>query len=121
VEANSTEGSRWGAPGGHSTSLEIRQHDEHDGGLRVSLVGEVDLAVSEALTCELRELEGARGPVRLDLARLRFIDAAGLGALVRAITRARAAGCDVEVGRVVTPAVERVVALSGIAPVLWPD
>jgi anti-anti-sigma factor len=104
-----------------STRLEIRRHDDHEGVLRVSLVGEVDIAVTEALAFRLGEFEQVRRPVRLDLARLRFIDGAGIAALVSAVTRMRAAGCNVEVCRIVTPAVALAVSLTGMAPALWPD
>jgi anti-anti-sigma factor len=110
----------WVATGGGCRSLEISQHNDDDGALRLALIGEVDIAVIDALTFRLRELERVRRPVRLDLTRLRFIDVAGMSALVRAITHVRAIGCNLEIVRPVTPAVETVVAFTGVAPVLWP-
>lgn len=121
MQATLTGLGRWRATGMCSTRLEIRRHDDHDGALRVSLVGEVDIAVTDALAFRLEEFEQVRRPVRLDLARLCFIDGAGMAALVSTITRMRAADCNVEVCRILTPAVARVVALTGVAPALWPD
>jgi anti-anti-sigma factor len=121
MEASMTGLEGWVTAGGDCPSLEIRQHNDDDGALRLSLIGEVDIAVTETLTFRLGELERVRRLVRLDLTGLRFIDVAGVGVLVRAVTHARAIGCNLEIGRVLTPAVETVVALTGVAPQLWPD
>lgn len=61
----------------------------------VALRGELDMADAPDVTCQLITAAASyRRPIIIDLAGLDFIDAAGLGALVRALKRARRSGGD---------------------------
>ena len=100
-------------------SVEVRQEDDGDGALRLTLVGEIDMAAADYLTTQIAHLTRARRPVRLDLSQLRFIDCGGLDALVRAVVAARDAGCKLEVEPRVSAGVERIFRLGGDTPELW--
>lgn len=68
-----------------------------DGSVRVRLRGELDLATAPDLWQACEVLDGRLEPglsVLVDLADLDFLDAAGLGALVRLRNRVRAAGAE---------------------------
>lgn len=105
---------------GMGPMFEITQRDEADGALRVALSGELDLAVSNRLRLGLRELGRGMRPVRLDLSALDFIDCSGVGAIVGALAEARRGRWELEVDRAVSPIVDRVIALTGVAADLWP-
>jgi anti-anti-sigma factor len=102
-------------------AFEIRQRDDPDGALRVTLIGEIDVAVADELKTHLRRLQGSPWPVRLDLSQPRFIDCGGIGAILDALEDARRAGGQLDVDRRVSQSVARIVALLGIASDLWPD
>lgn len=58
--------------------------DDPDGGLRVTLAGELDLASLPAVAAPLDELLGRPPqPVLLDLAGLSFLDSSGVAMIVR--------------------------------------
>jgi anti-anti-sigma factor len=99
----------------------IRERMEADGMLRLTLLGDLDLAVTDQLSERLEELKAARQPVRLDLSQLVFIDSSGVQALLLALTDARWIGWPLEVARQVSPSVERAAQIVGIAQVLWPQ
>jgi hypothetical protein len=46
---------------------EIQQRDDPDGALRVTLIGDIDIAVADQLTARLRQLQRSERRVRLDL------------------------------------------------------
>ncbi len=81
---------------------------EADGALRLRLVGELDLAVRGTLARRLRELRDRRTAVRVDLSGLEFIDAAGAGELINALTDAQTDGWDVEIETETSTQVQRV-------------
>ena len=60
-----------------------------NGSVRLSLMGELDLAAAPLLDDRLTRLRATKSPVRLDLSRLDFIDSTGLHLLVRAVGEAR--------------------------------
>jgi anti-anti-sigma factor len=65
------------------------------GTVRVHIAGEIDLATTGQLRAALSTTFAAAGPgteIRVDLARVTFIDAIGVGALVRGHQDARKAG-----------------------------
>jgi anti-anti-sigma factor len=67
--------------------------EQHPGQTRVVLIGELDIASTQALENELSAVEAdSPGTVVLDLRRVEFIDSTGLRALVAADERARSAG-----------------------------
>ncbi len=88
--------------------------------VRLMLSGELDLAVAEQLESRLGELQGRGCRVVLDLSRLRFIDSAGIGLLIRAVGQARENGRQLEVEPEITPQVRRLFAVAGIQSYLWP-
>jgi anti-anti-sigma factor len=100
--------------------FEIRQHIDPDGAVRLALIGEIDSAVAHQLTARLGQLKGSEPRVRLDLSQPEFIDCRGVGAIISALRDARRAGWKLDVGRRVSPAVARIIALAGIASDLWP-
>ena len=100
--------------------LELRQRDDRDGALRVTLVGELDIAQRDQVRAQLRQLRDVHRRVRLDLSQLDFIDCSGVDAILGVLTEGRGAGWELEVDRLVSPSVERIAALTGIASELWP-
>lgn len=71
-----------------------------DGSVHVRLQGELDLATAPDLWRACEVLDGQLEPglsVFVNVAHLHFVDAAGLGTLVRLRNRVRAAGADLSV------------------------
>jgi anti-sigma B factor antagonist len=64
------------------------------GGARAAVRGELNLASAPALERVLIEQAGIARPVLLDLRELAFIDASGLGVLLRTAARARHDGIE---------------------------
>ena len=58
--------------------FECRERSDPDGARRLTLLGEVDIAVADELARRLGRLERARARTRLDLSELQFIDLCGL-------------------------------------------
>ena len=79
----------------------------------VTVAGEIDLSTAPRLRQQLAGLTGGGCLVVVDLGRVRFIDAAGLGVLARAAGQAAAHGGSL---RVVTarPGVRRLFSISGL-------
>ena len=103
-------------------SLEIREgFEDGDDVVRLTLAGELDLASVEALAARLEELRRSGYHVRLDLARLEFMDSSGLGQLVNAVSASRQNGWRLELLRDLTDPVKRVIELTGTAALFWPD
>jgi anti-anti-sigma factor len=100
--------------------FDIRQHTDPDGTVRLTLIGEIDIAVAHQLTAQLGQLKDSEPRVRLDLSQPQFIDCRGVGAIISALRDARRAGWKLDVDRRVSPAVARIIALAGIASDLWP-
>jgi anti-anti-sigma factor len=100
--------------------LELRQRYDPDGALRVTLVGELDVAERVRVRFRLRQLAHAHGRVRLDLSQLGFIDCSGVHAILGALAEASGAGRELEVDPRVSPSVEQIAALLGVAASLWP-
>ncbi|MHB1583220.1 MAG: STAS domain-containing protein [Acidimicrobiales bacterium] len=86
MDERSTGGSGGGAV--RPPLLEVVRHDAEV--TRVRLRGEVDLAVADDLAAALIGLDGAA--MEVDLSQLDFIDAAGIGAIVRVNNHLRDAG-----------------------------
>jgi len=74
------------------TALELTTTDR-EGGVHVSLLGELDIATAPKLEDEVRRLEAAGCRlIVIDLRGLEFMDSSGLRALLAADTRARDRG-----------------------------
>jgi anti-sigma B factor antagonist len=85
---------------------------QRTGYVLVAVAGEIDLSTAPRLRQQLAGLTGG-GRVVVDLCRVRFIDAAGLGVLARAAGQAAAHGGSL---RVVTarPGIRRLFSISGL-------
>lgn len=101
-------------------SFEIRESADADGAARVTLIGELDIAVADGVEERLRLLRDAGARVRLDLSQLDFIDSSGVRAIVLGLKHARQGGHELEVDRRVSPSVGRMIEIMGIGPQLWP-
>lgn len=102
-------------------SFEIHESVDADGAARVTLVGELDIAVADGVEERLRSLREAGRRVRLDLSQLDFIDSSGVRAIVLGLKHARQGGHELEVDRQISPTVQRMIDIMGIAPQLWPE
>lgn len=103
------------------TLFEIRQDQDADGLVRLSLLGELDLVGVERLEACLDDLRATGAAVRLDLSRLEFIDSSGLRALVTSAQVARRDGWRLDFDRRLLPPVGRVIELIGASRYLWPS
>jgi anti-anti-sigma factor len=101
--------------------LRYRHSADVDGALRLTLLGEVDLAMAEELAAHLRDLKRSASRVRVDLSQLRFIDLCGLDVILDAMTEARRTGWQLEVDPEVSPSVLRLIQYVGAARTLWPE
>ena len=101
-------------------SFEIRETVDSDGVVRVALIGELDIAVADAVEQRLRQHREDGRPVRLDLSGLDFIDSSGVQTLVLGMKHAKQSGRELEVDRDVSPSVRRMVEMMGIGSQLWP-
>jgi anti-anti-sigma factor len=99
----------------------VRQHQDADGAVRMTLVGELDLSAAAGLKARLDEVHHAKRRVRLDLSELDFIDCSGIRAILDALAQARREGGAIEVDRSVSPIVGRLVSLGAISAELWPS
>ena len=102
-------------------SFEIRESTDEDGAVRVALIGELDIAVADAVEQRLRQLGDDGRPARIDLSQLDFIDSSGVQTVVLALKRARRSGHELEVDRRVSATVERLIEMMGIGAQLWPS
>lgn len=101
-------------------SFEIRESVDTDGVARVTLVGELDIAVADGVEERLRRLRESGRRARLDLSQLDFIDSSGVRAIVLGLKRARQGGQELEVDRQISPTVQRMIEIMGIEAQLWP-
>jgi anti-sigma B factor antagonist len=100
----------------------IEESHDRDGVARLTVVGELDLAVADHLVMRLRVLLDGGNHVRIDLSRLQFIDSRGMHALIRAVALGREAGGKVvEIDPTVAANVRHALELAGVARMLWPD
>ncbi len=87
----------------------------------MTLIGELDIAVADGVEERLRRLREAGRHVRLDLSQLDFIDSSGVRAIVLGLKHARQSGHELDVDRRISPTVERMIDIMGIASQLWPE
>jgi anti-sigma B factor antagonist len=93
--------------------LTVERRELGDGGIELTLVGELDLASLHMLEQELERVAPTEKRLILDLRRLQFIDSSGLHALLRADRRLTAAGGQLTIVRG-PRAVERLFRLTGL-------
>ncbi len=101
-------------------SFEIQESVDGDGGLRVALIGELDIAVADAVEERLRQYRDGGRTVRLDLSQLDFIDSSGVQTVVLGLKHARRNGHELVVDRHVSASVQRMIEMMGIGAALWP-
>lgn len=101
--------------------LVIRECFDAGNMLRLTLLGDLDVAGAETLNTRLAELKTARRPVRLDLSRLAIIDSFGIQTLIVTLTNARSTGWPLEITPEVSPTVRRAAEITGIAQILRPQ
>jgi anti-sigma B factor antagonist len=100
--------------------LEIKT-DVEDGGHTLKLAGELDLATAPRLDAAIAQAcDGGATRVVLDLTNLRFLDSAGLRAILYARSNCIERGCGFLLTRP-QPPVERLFALTGLTQTLAMD
>ena len=100
-------------------SFEIRECRDERGVVRLSLFGELDLAVADRLTSRLQQLARAHATVILDLTDQQFIDSTGLAILLTNFNHAGNNGWQLQVDPSLTGSVRRAVELVGLDSILW--
>jgi anti-sigma B factor antagonist len=102
--------------------LLVRESQDPDQVLRVTLEGELDQTVCDQLSTRFEQLRLAGTRVRLDLSALDFVDSSAIHMLLTAVRRAGSdGGRRLEIVPEVTPNIRKVIELAGIGPVLWPS
>ena len=101
-------------------TLHITEEDDRTATTRLVLHGELDCSSAPQLRARIRDtLTGGTTTLILDLARISFLDAAGLGVLVGAHRKLEERGGRLEVCR--TPrSVQRVLEVTGLHDLLQP-
>ena len=102
-------------------SFEIRETVDADGVVRLTLTGELDIAVADRVEERFRQLREDDRSVRLDLSELEFIDSSGVRAIVLGLKHARQGGHRLEVDERISPTVARMIEIMGIGSQLWPQ
>ncbi len=82
--------------------------------LVVEASGELDISQAETFEVKLREALGAGPTVLLDLRDVEFIDSTGLRALILLSEEARSDGDSLRIRRSLSPAVKRLLGLTGL-------
>ena len=90
-------------------------------GVRLLLSGELDLAAVKPLSDRLRSLAKPGAIVVLDMSRVGFVDSTGIGVLVRFFKSSRRKGWQLRIEPGITSQVQKVLELSGIDHVFWPE
>ncbi len=91
-----------------------------DGGVRLELVGELDMAGATRLEERLQALAAGGDPVVMDLHRLQFIDSSGLRVLVGAVTDARRDNRALVLDPTLAPQVRQIIDLLELRDLFWP-
>ncbi len=102
-------------------SFEIRETVDADGVVRLTLAGELDIAVADRVEERFRQLREDDRPVRLDLSQLEFIDSSGVRVIVLGLKHARQGGHQLEVDDRISSTVARMIDIMGIGSQLWPQ
>lgn len=106
---------------GDSTALAASSDEHRAASGRLTVVGapaEVDAATAGKLRAALLTAESGRDTVVVDLSRSRFCDCAGLGVLIEAHNRVRAAGGELRLLLPASGPVPRLFALTGLNQVI---
>jgi anti-anti-sigma factor len=90
----------------------------HEGGVCVTLTGELDLAEAYEFDAQMLEIEALEpASILLDISELRFVDSAGLGRIIAVHKRSRQANRKLVLTRGQKP-VQRVLAIAALDHVL---
>jgi anti-sigma B factor antagonist len=108
------------SPSPHTPSFAMHERSDERGAVRLSLSGELDLAVADRLRSRLQQLARAHPTVILDLSDLQFIDSTGLHVLITNLNQATHNGWQLRIDPNLTSPVRRVVEIVGIDHILWP-
>jgi anti-anti-sigma factor len=100
--------------------FEMHEQRDERGAVRLSLSGELDLAVADRLHSRLQKLARAHAIVVLDLSDLQFIDSTGVQLLIINFNDATHNGWQLRIDPHLTSQVRHVVELVGLAHILWP-
>jgi anti-anti-sigma factor len=100
--------------------LTIRETTDTNGVLRLTLFGELDVAVADRLEERARHLARLHRPLRVDLSQLDFIDARGLDAVISCLSFSRGHGIPLEIAPETSQSVRRLIDLLGVAEHVWP-
>ena len=92
----------------------MRMHQAGDT-LVIRAFGELDISQAKMFEAELREAFVDESTVLLDLSEVEFIDSTGLRALILLSDEARTDGDKLRIRRSLSPAVERMLTLTGLA------
>lgn len=104
----------------HPLDFEMHEQRSGSGAVRLSLAGELDLAVAEQLRTRLQALAHRHTTVTLDLSDLRFIDSTGIHVLITHFNHAAHDGWELRIDPNLTSPVRRVIKMVGLEPILWP-
>lgn len=88
-------------------------------GVRLSLIGELDVAVVDRLRHRLASVARPGARVVIDLSELSFIDSAGLNVIITGLREAEREGWELRIEPTMSSAVRRVVATMGLDAVFW--
>jgi anti-anti-sigma factor len=99
--------------------LDVEEHGESGGRVRLTLRGSLDIASARQLDQRLRLLARTGCGVDLDLERVEFIDLVGLRVIVLSLERSRGGDARATVVRNVSTCVARLAYLVGAE--LWPS
>lgn len=84
------------------------------GGLRVRVAGELDMATVQEFEDQLRQAVDSGGVVVIDLADLTFMDSTGLACIITAVERARGTGSVLKLLTPLPPQPLRLLELTGV-------
>jgi anti-anti-sigma factor len=98
----------------------MHERTDERGAVRLSVSGELDLAVADHLRSRLQQLARGHATVILDLSDLQFIDSTGLHVLIASFDQATHNGWQLRIDPNLTSPVRRVVEIVGIDRILWP-
>ncbi len=104
----------------HTPSFAMHERRDERGAVRLSLSGELDLAVADRLRSRMQQLARTHATVILDLSDLQFIDSTALHILITNFNQAAHNGWQLRLDPNLTSPVRRVVELVGIDHILWP-
>jgi stage II sporulation protein AA (anti-sigma F factor antagonist) len=106
---------------GDASDLLVLSASVGERGATLALTGELDLASASRVTREIERLVSEHRAINIDLRELQFMDSTGIATLVRAFRRAQTMGWELSIDPRLTPQVSRVIALTGVDVLFWPD